>query len=67
MNIKTEYEFGEMVYLIHDPEQKHRMITCFNIRPPMAIRYELTVGNIVSWHEEVEISRDKDNVKATTN
>jgi len=66
MNIKTEFEFGEMVYLQHDPEQKPRMVTCFNIRPTMAIRYELTFGNTASWHEELEIAREK-NIKTLFN
>lgn len=44
MNIKTAFDFEDIVYLITDTEQLPRMITSFSILPPGIIIYRLSSG-----------------------
>ncbi len=44
MIIESEYEFGEMVYLVHDTEQLQRMVVGVNAYPKYNL-YELACGS----------------------
>lgn len=62
MIFESEYELGQLVYLITDDEQKERMITGvkFNLN---GIIYTLQKGTEESFHFEKEISAEKDILK----
>jgi hypothetical protein len=59
MNIKTAFDFEEIVYLLTDIEQLPRMVTSFSIFPPGVIVYRLSCGENETSHYEMEISSDK--------
>jgi hypothetical protein len=54
------YELGDIVYLRTDEEQLPRMVTGWIIRAASGPRYELTQGLLVSQHQELELSREKE-------
>jgi hypothetical protein len=62
MVIKNLFEYGETVYLKTDPHQQERIITAFTLRGAN-ITYELSICELVSWHSDVEITRDFDELK----
>lgn len=66
MNIKTQYDIGEEAYLKSDPYQYKRQIIEININPGSFLMYKLTVGVEASWHHEIELRRDKDEVLKLT-
>ncbi len=66
MFIKNEFNIGQEVYLKTDSDQKLRLVTSINIRSGR-ISYELSCGETNSWHDDFEITLDKDIVRQTTN
>lgn len=52
------FQNKDMVYLLHDPEQKIRMITSIHIDNENVL-YEMICGTEVSAHYSFEISREK--------
>jgi len=60
------YTFGDIVYPRTDPDQHPRIVTGLLIRENY-IEYELSFVDVRSWHNTVEISRERDIVKATSN
>ena len=58
MTINLEYEIGEMVILIHDPNQDYRMVTGVLFRGK-SIEYELSSGQSLMYCMGFEISRTK--------
>jgi hypothetical protein len=52
-----EFQYGEIVYLIHDSEQIPRMVINLTIFP--ILTYTLKAGTECSDHYEEEISREK--------
>lgn len=65
MTIQSKYDIGQMVYLKTDSEQKILMITGILWRS--GIQYELSCGTDARWHNEYEISEQKDVLISTTN
>lgn len=59
MEIKTKFNLREIVYLIHDLEQKPRMVTAISIRTENYHSYELSIGTTTSYHQQCKISRDE--------
>lgn len=59
MEIKTQFNIGDIVYLKHDFEQKPRMIISLKINP-YDQNYELACGIDVSYHYDIELSKEKD-------
>ncbi len=59
MDVKTKYDLRQYVYLIHDPEQVHRMITDIHIHTPRLFSYDLCSGSESSTHYEHELSLEK--------
>ena len=66
MRIKTEYEFGETVFLKTDPDQMPRMVTAVQVNPYGTL-YGLVMETQTSWHYEMEISRKRDVILTTNN
>ena len=66
MRFETEYDLGEMVYLITDPDQFKRMIIEISFTPN-EVSYKLALGDTESWHYEIEIDREPDIVTKTSN
>lgn len=58
MLIDTKYDFGDMVYLITDNEQRKRLITGITITPK-GLTYELSCGTTTSNHYEFEITEEE--------
>jgi hypothetical protein len=59
-----KYEIGQIVYLKTDPDQYERMIIARCERQNNYYEYELAFGSSLSWHCEMEISSEKNMVKA---
>jgi hypothetical protein len=59
MTINLAYDLKELVYLIHDPDQLSRMITGVKLNPEGDILYQLSCGEVVSYHYECELATEK--------
>lgn len=66
IKIDNKYDFGQIVYLKTDKEQKPRIVTRITIGPSMYLLYELSSEINTSPHYEMEISPDKDVVLSTS-
>jgi hypothetical protein len=62
MTLSCEYKFGQIVYLITDPEQLERMITAVQFQDK-TVMYQLRQGAAETWHFEIEISETQDQNK----
>ena len=58
-----EFQIGDVVYLRSDSEQLPRMVTGINIRP-VGNSFILTQGVTETWHYAIEISSERDILKA---
>lgn len=58
MNIKTEYDIEDVVFLKHDPDQLKRMIVEISVSK-MGYQYCLLCGTEESWHYEFELAEKK--------
>ena len=58
MVLNNKYNLWDMVYLITDPDQHQRMVTCIKIQATGLV-YELSFGSTGSDHYEKEISETK--------
>ena len=67
MCYNIEYDFGEMVFLVTDCDQEERMVTAINLRPSNTVTYGLSFSTTESFHYAIEISRDRNILKTTTN
>ena len=63
---KSELYIGQIVYLKTDPAQAERMVIGINISPDNSVTYCLVFETLESWHYLIEISLEKDIIKATT-
>ena len=66
MLIDNKYEIKQEVYLKTDSDQHLRIITSINIRQGR-ISYELSCGQNTSWHDDFEITKERDLVRTTSN
>ena len=64
MTIDTKYDFGQLVYLLTDRDQKERIVTSMEVHPRGNILYQITCCEHFSWHYDYEIVSTKDLVKA---
>jgi len=67
MILTLPYDFGEMVFLKTDEEQKERMITEIAIKSPNFVLYLLSYGTQNSWHSDCEITKELDIEKKLKN
>lgn len=56
---ETEFNLGQVVYLVTDPEQSERMVTGIQITLSWAEIYTLSCGESTSTHYAGEISDTK--------
>lgn len=63
MLLELKYDFGQLVYLKTDTDQRPRMVIGMNARPHGVI-FELSFGGTSSWHYEIEISETADSLKS---
>lgn len=61
------FKIGQIVYLKMDNDQHARMVIGISLRPSRSVTYCLAFGSTESWHYEIEISEERDIVKATSN
>lgn len=66
MVIENKFNFGDIVYLKTDPDQRPRIVTTFSVGVS-SILYELSCGTITSWHRDFEMTAEKDVLLTTTN
>ena len=59
MNIKTEHDFFDTVFLKSDTAQLPRMVKSVQCLPGGVISYELEAANVSSWHYAGSISKEK--------
>jgi hypothetical protein len=59
MLIEPKYNIKDFVYLTTDTEQKKRIVVGILIQETR-ILYELASGDISSYHNDFEISKEKD-------
>ena len=60
MNITTNYDLGDIVYLKTDKDQAERLITEIKITGDGGLVYGMNCGITNSFHYEMEFSKDKD-------
>lgn len=60
--VNPKFSIGQIVYLITDGNQLDRMVVQITISSD-GISYNLACGSESSWHYEIEISIDKDELK----
>lgn len=58
MVVDTQHEFGDVVYIKHDPEQREFMVTAITVRPGVIV-YELSAGQTTLWLQSFEITNTK--------
>lgn len=62
--IDNKYNYGDIVYLATDEYQLARIVTAVCLRDSQ-ISYELSCGsNMPSWHQEIEITPEKNIIKS---
>ena len=66
MFIDNKFNIRDKVYLETDPDQSERIVTSFIIRESR-ITYGLSCGTNESWHDDFEITTEKNVLKTTTN
>jgi hypothetical protein len=59
-----EFDFGDTVYIVHDPTQSERMIVEITLLPNGIVLYTCAYEVHQSQHYGFELSRDKDIIKA---
>ena len=61
---EIEFQIGQIVYLKTDGQQTERMVTGLSLRANNSVSYCLALGATDSWHFGIEISSEKDTLKA---
>lgn len=59
-----EYDFGDTVYIVHDPTQSERMIVEITLLPNGIVLYTCAYEVHQSQHYGFELTREKDIIKA---
>lgn len=67
MTISIPYDWGDVVYIKTDQEQKPRQVCQIRVMPFNCVIYVLSCGSATSEHYEFEISKEKDLVISSTN
>ena len=62
VEIKVCFKIGQGVYLTTDPEQMERLCTGYMIEKD-SIRYQVSMGEGVSYHSDYELSGEADQFK----
>lgn len=67
IRVESEYNFGEIVYLKTDMEQRPRIVIAMLIDGSSEPIYKLAQSTSSDYHYGREISREKDIILTTTN
>ena len=67
MKINNEFEFGDIVYLKTDTDQRPRIVMAMEIYLGGEILYKVGCGTIHSYHYAMELSKDRDILMTTNN
>ena len=67
MKIDNAFDFGDIVYLKTDIDQRPRVVVAFEVYTGGEMLYKLACSTITSYHYEMEISKEKDILMTTTN
>lgn len=59
MQIKSQFDIGELVYIVTDVEQLKRQIVSFEVQWGGSILYILQCGERFTKHYAIELSRSK--------
>jgi len=59
MIIRTPLDIGQIVFLVTDIKQRQRMITAIKIEGRNSIKYCLSLCEEETWHFDIEISTEK--------
>lgn len=65
--IENKFNLEQLVYLRTDKDQLPRLVTGINIRQGDRLLYELSSGSTTSWHNDFEISVEKNVEVVLTN
>lgn len=66
INIKNQYDFGDIVYLRTDPDQLPRVIVAIEVYKDGEIQYMVKQRSTTSYHYPYELSDEKDVLLTTT-
>jgi hypothetical protein len=66
MVIDNKYNFGDIVYLKTDKDQREGIVTCLKVTPH-GVLYRLNFGTVEYDAYDVEISTEKNVMITTTN
>lgn len=58
LTVDLKFSEGDIVYLATDPDQQPRMVVAILIEGGR-ITYRLSMGQVTSWHGEMEIAAEK--------
>ena len=61
------YNFGDIVYLRTDSEQKERIIVEICLYPNGTVQYACILGYDKSWHYDFELTVERDLIKTFNN
>lgn len=64
MVIENKFEIGDFVYLRSDPEQRQRLVVQIAVGGSGNIRYCVSLGTVETWHYDMEMTTEKDEVKS---
>lgn len=65
MVIENKFNFGDIVYLKTDKEQSARMVCRMSVKPS-EIQYCLSCGSSETWHLDIEISTEVNELMKVT-
>lgn len=65
--INNTFDFGEIVFLKTDTEQKPRIITAIEIFKEGEYLYKCSSGSASSYHYDYELSTERDILLTSTN
>lgn len=67
ITLEVEYEIGDTVYLLTDPEQNRCLVYMIEVGPSRSISYRVTRGTTISSHYSFELSATPDIIYRTNN
>lgn len=65
IQVEVDYRIGDLAYLITDKDQEPRMVTQL-LMDCNGTSYQLALGTHKSWHESIELCRERDVLKSIT-
>lgn len=66
LNVKSDYEYGDIVYIKTDPNQYPRQVVCLLFNPTGIVQYGVQSCTYISYHYGFELTIEKDVVLASS-